>query len=120
MVYSEAQYTRQECIQKVSLDWSNYTSDEIETTIKEIASSIDTEAFPIGGFTFPWKARGELYLQFAKSCEEKDKLAKELIENSISPNVAGMPPYWISDEVVVPGPSTISLRGPAWKDDEFQ
>jgi hypothetical protein len=120
MVYSEAKYTRQECIQKVSLDWSNFTSAEIETTISEIAASIDTEAFPIGGFAFPWKAREELYLQFTESCEDKDRLAKELIETSVSPNVARMPPYWISDEVVVPNASTISLRGPNWKDDEFQ
>lgn len=120
MVYSEAKYTRQECIQKVSLDWSNFTSAEIETTIREISTSIDKEAFPIGGFTFPWKAREELYLQFTESCEDKDRLVKELIETSVSPYVGRMPPYSISDEVVVPSASTISLRGPNWKDDEFQ
>ncbi len=120
----EAKFTRQECIQKVLFDWNGYDETEVERVIEQFtrtltnleSSKVDIE---IPGFVIPFKQRSELYLQYKQDCYNKKITTNRLIKLVI-PSVSNVPKYVVTDEVVVPSPKTISLKGEYWREDDFE
>lgn len=114
-------YTRQECIQKVTLNWEGYPEAEIERTIRQISQSLNDDGGALApSYAFPFGARNEWYLQFRENCENKKALTEEIIRGIISSSDATMPKYEISEEPVIPSPQTISLKGEYWKEDRYE
>lgn len=118
----EPEFTRQECIQKVELVWLGYDAIEVESVIEQISQSLlslKSDDIEVPSYIFPFRHRDEWYLQFKHDCLKKKERTKMLIK-LITPAVKNMPKYTVTDEVVVPSPKTISLKGEFWKDDQFE
>jgi len=116
---------RQECIQKVILEWGDRSPEEIEEVISEIADALlsewmrkDPNAITgVPDYSFPYAHRNEWYLQYREGCEQKRSKTVYLIEQVLTPSISRMPSYTLSDEQVNPSSRTIDVRGEDWKED---
>jgi len=119
--------TKQECIQKVVLEWGDRSPEEIEEVISEIADALLSEWMRKGpnaitgvpDYSFPFAHRNEWYFQYREGCEQKRSKTVYLIEQMLTPSIPRMPSYTLSDEQVTPSSRTIDVRGDHWKGDGY-
>jgi hypothetical protein len=120
----EPQFTRQECIQKVALDWGGYNNEEIEESIKNISLTLrelvrQKKIVELPSYTFPFNKRDEWYLQYSHDCMNKSDNTLKIIELLSLSNTENQPAYEVVDIIITPSPKTISLEGEFWKQDQY-
>ena len=121
---TEPQFTRQECIQKVDLDWSGYSKEEIEESIEGISIALreldkHQDGMEIPSYIIPFHKRDEWYLQYRHDCMRKKENTLKIIERLSLSHAANQPKYRAVDVIVIPSPKTISLKGEFWKADQY-
>lgn len=118
--------SRQECIQEVIFDWVGYTESEVDQVQVSIQKALvkywannysDDLVIPVS--VFRSHLAGKWYLQYPKECSNKKSMTIYLVEKVLKPSVERLPPYNISDAVVIPSSKTISAKGVYWRKDEF-
>jgi hypothetical protein len=104
--------TRTECIIGFNLDWS-----DVRANRSDVRNALDR---PFGqnriealAAMFISRDGLRLYLQFAHNCHEKQQMANALIAFWRSQGL-DLPRFVRIEDPIVPSPSTIDVRGPAW------
>lgn len=114
-------YTRTECITKVKLYWpSEMSAMNREKTIDEVFSiekkMQQTEhKLPIAGFGIRNADRSDFYVQYRDSCASKNEMTNDFFRR-LAHEISQFPKYEVSNEIVVPSPKTIDMRGSSWVD----
>jgi hypothetical protein len=116
----EAKYTREECIVRVNIDWSNTPSDNKENLIRTITDAI-RKAPDMGFNKVPANSaiqgdnREFIYYQYKDDCENRLENTKKLLVY-IRKNTSGLPPLDVDLGHFKPSVDTIRASGPWWKD----
>jgi hypothetical protein len=121
---TEPEFTRQQCIQKVDLDWNGYSKDEIEKSIEGISIALreldkNQDGMEIPSYIIPFHKRDEWYLQYRHDCTRKKENTLKIIAHLSSTHVINQPKYRAVDVIVTPSSKTISLKGEFWKVDLY-
>ena len=106
---------RSDCIIGYSLDWTHVGADHYE--VRE--SMFDL--LPMHGNTSSLAAMllkpdgSEIYFQYLQHCEDKQKMASDLIKFWRSTDL-DIPRFERLPEPIIPSPDTIDRSGPYWRD----
>lgn len=104
--------TRQECIVKiVSMAPSETKFDE--GSLKGLVAEGAHMQVPLGGLAV--HANRIAYLQFTDRCDEKFRMAERLLSSRFPKQQ-----FQVEHQTVTPGPDTINLFGPSWRDGEMK
>lgn len=104
--------TRQECIVKaVAAKPANIMFND--NSLKGLVATAARMQVPLGGFAV--HANQTVYLQFTSRCDEKFRMAEQLLSSRFLKKQ-----FQIDRQAVMPGPSTINMFGPSWVDGKAQ
>jgi len=120
LLYGCEKPSREDCIVKVSLNWSIENEMQRTKVINEFSSIIDEYVFPdpnanLAGYVFNNEHR-EMYFQFSSSCDAKTNYVRNMFDEALAPILKDNSEYLVSSEPVKPGHKTIMLEGGAWRD----
>lgn len=122
----EDKYYRADCIVRINIDWSGYSSERRRQVHEEVLFETANVYHKILGFDSPvpgpgGSLRGEdnefAYLQFAGMCDKRYEFAERII-TYFEDNFDDVPPMEVDPGTFEPGRDTIESYGPWWIDGE--
>jgi len=117
--YEETKYTREQCIVRINIDWSNTQLNNKEYMIEEITDTI-RKAPNMGFNKIPASSaiqgndREFIYYQYKYDCENRIENTEKLLRY-VQENVANLPPMEVDSRNFKPSVGTIRSSGPWWK-----
>lgn len=117
-------YTREDCIVAVRLHIPNDNNAEWLALQQKMAmifarTTNDKAVALAADITFSRyivDGKGYAYLQYTKECEQRVQFARALFEQYYAKQINSFPNYKVLSTRVKPGPNTIDVTGPYWKD----
>jgi hypothetical protein len=122
--YATAKYSREDCIVEIGINM-HHQQDGAWVRLQEqmlkifISTKNDSDINLAAGLVFSRTliaGNGYAYVQYMNKCEERVQLTHHLFDKYFSKNIPEFPKYVIYTKHVRPGPKTIDMSGPYWRD----
>ena len=118
------QYTREQCIVRVNIDWREISPDEKESSIRLITKLINEAPLmgygvDPGGSTIQGENREFIFYQYRSDCEARhSNMERTLTYVRANANLDALPLLSVDPRKFKPGVNTIRSSGKWWSDQD--